>query len=118
MTNSDCKTVLRQLTAHAIDARDILSAAADNPVFEPEDRDILDAIIHGLDKSLKAGGTWLKQANAPTIEVGGLVLVSFNSDLIPCVLERFIDNGRVAVRDEYHGDLYTVDVDQIKPYQE
>jgi len=59
---TDCKTVLRQLMAQSIDARDALAQAENNPAFEPEDRDALAVIVHGLDKALEAASAWLKKS--------------------------------------------------------
>ena len=59
---TDCKTVLRQLMAQAIDARDALAQAENNPAFEPEDRDALAAIVRGLNEALEAASAWQEKS--------------------------------------------------------
>jgi len=121
MSSLYCKTVLRQLMAHAIDAQEILNDIASNPTFEPEDRAQIDAIARGLAESLLDASNWLKRADKPTmvdlatLSPGDHVLVDFNGDLVPCVLERVTEGGMAVVRDELNGDAYTVEISQIRP---
>ena len=107
--------------AYAIDAYELLSQAADNPAFEPEDRKTLDATARALSESVLNASAWLKaQApDEPEMDIGTRVLVKFNSDLTPCLLRYYLDDGRRAVvQDAYHGERYTVDVEQISPMEE
>ena len=120
MKISDCKQILHQLMAAAIDAQQVLNDIANNPAFEPEDRAHVEDILRALANSLLDASNCLKQANAPeTVDVTSLnpghrVLVDFNGDLIPCIMEYVTDDGMVEVRDELNGDTYTVDASQIK----
>lgn len=120
--NHDCKQILRQLMADAVDAQEILNDIASNPAFEPEDRAHVDDILRALADSLLAASAWLKQADAPatvdaaSLNPGARVLVDFNGDLIPCILERVADDGMAVVRDELNGDPYVVDTSQIRPH--
>ncbi len=114
--SGDCKQVLRQLMADAIDAYELLSQAAENPAFEPEDRETLDATAQALSKSVLAASAWLKAQTprAPELDAGERVLVDFNGDLTPCVLLYYTDDGQAVVKDLYQGETYTVDADQIR----
>ena len=114
--SGDCKQILRQLMADAIDAFELLSQAAENPAFEPEDRETLDATAQALSRSILAASAWLKAQTpgAADMDAGERVMVDFNGDLTPCVLLRYSDDGRAVVRDLLNGEEYTVDADQIQ----
>ncbi len=118
--SSDCKQVLRQLMADAIDAQEILNDIASNPTFEPEDQTRVDDILRALADSLLAASNWLNRADAPapvdaaSLNLGDRVLVDFNGDLIPCILERVTEDSMAVVRDELNGDSYLVDAAQIQ----
>ena len=121
---ADCKQILRQLMADAIDAQEILNDIASNPAFEPEDRAQVEDILRALADSLLAASNWLKRADAPeavdvaSLNPGARVLVDFNGDLIPCVVEKVTDDNMAVVRDELNGNSYIVDAAQIRPYQQ
>ena len=120
--NHDCRQVLRQLMADAVDAQEILNDIASNPTFEPEDQTRVDDILRALADSLLAASNWLNRADAPaavdaaSLNPGARVLVDFNGDLIPCILERVTEDGMAVVRDELNGDPYVVDTSQIRPH--
>ena len=114
--SGDCIQVLRQLMADAIDAFELLSQAAENPAFEPEDRETLDATAQALSKSILAASAWLKTQTpgAINLDAGERVMVDFNGDLTPCILLYFTDDGRAVVRDLLNGEEYTVEANQIQ----
>ena len=121
MKNNDYKAILRQLMVHAIDAQQVLNDIASNPAFEPQDRARVDDISRALSESLLDASNWLKRADKPpmvdlaTLSPGDRVMVDFNGDFVPCILERVTDDGMAVVRDEYNGDPYTVEISQIHP---
>lgn len=115
-SKTDGHRILRQLMADAIDAYELVSQAADNPAFEPEDRETLDATAQALSRSILAASTWLKAQTPrpPEADAGERVLVDFNGDLTPCVLLYYTDAGQAVVKDALIGETYTVDADQIR----
>ena len=119
LSKNDLFTTLRELMAVAIDARDVLKMAADNPAHEDENRHIYAVHANALSEVLSAASETIASykaaglARAQALEPGDVVWVSSEIYQGDAIFEAVENGGLARVRVEAIGTVLLVDVDNI-----
>ena len=124
MAQKELLTTLRELMAVAIDARDVLTMAADNPAHDEENRHIYAVHANALSEALGAASETIAShkaaalARAQALEPGAVVWVSSEIYEGEAIFEALEDGALARVRVEPAGTVLLVDVEDIGPCTE